>query len=156
MQFYRATGENMAKANELFNTEQKPILDVLVPLGVEKWRQEGLFRRDTDCSIGRKICFVQSLYARYNELPPQDQCDVRAEKNRCGITREQILCEHRFMVRRKFAVITDTDMREIMMNMICTEKLRPVRALARQLKYNWVQFVFDFNDGLRELMGIKR
>ena len=136
---------------QAFCFSQAPVLSVLIPVGVENWRQEGLFRRGK-YSAGQKMRFVMRLRARAFDYAARDVREAKGAGRE--VSRGMIQVEKKVSVLREFGVVSDKDMREIMKSMIVRENLIGARYVARQLKIAWPQFVLDFNYGLEQMMEI--
>lgn len=150
----RSKGKRMEQANKLFD-ESKPILEHLLPFGIERWRAEKLFKRvqrdGIEYSVGKKMRFVMFCRAKYWDAGARDV--IVSDAKQSGITRSQISAEKHQMVRSWFNAATDTQMRDIAREMICAENIISARYVCRRMGHAWEQFVMDFNAALEEVMA---
>lgn len=130
------------------NTD-KPILDCLMPVRIENWRMDGLFKRSR-YSVGQKMRFVMHIRASAFDFSAKAFMEIRQESS--GASRQEIMADKKFQAYRKFNAVRDPFMREVMQHMIVAEKLLGARYIAKQLHKPWPQFVMDFNQGLDEML----
>lgn len=147
----------MRKNQSNFNTQQelplnkdRPILDFLLPVRVENWRADGLFKRSAKHSVGQKMRFVMHIRAAAFDFSPRAFLEMRQESG--NASRQEIMADKKIQAIRKFNAVRDPFMREVMQRMIVSEKLLGARYIAKQLHKPWPQFVMDFNQGLDEMM----
>lgn len=143
----------MAKQQNLFQVQHKPILSHLRPVRLEQWRIDGLFRKGV-FRVGEKMRYVQRLRSMAFDLTARGMLAAQHDNN--SLPRDLVLVEKRLTVCNKFNVVTDVNMREIMKGMIICEDLLGARYIAKKLRYPWPQFVIDFNIGLEQMMGAEK
>jgi hypothetical protein len=127
----------------------KPILEYLMPVRIENWRMEGLFKRSR-YSVGQKMRFVMHIRASAFDFSPKNWIELHNAG--CGASRQEVAADKKFQALRKFNAVRDPFMREVMQHMIVAEKLLGARYIAKRLKKPWPQFVMDFNQGLDEML----
>lgn len=127
----------------------RPILDFIVPVRVENWRADGLFRRGR-YSVGQKARFVMHIRAAAFDYSSRAFAEARSDTR--GTSRTEIAVFKKISQLKKFDAVRDPEMRQIMANMIISEKLLDARYIAKKLRRPWPAFVMDFNEGLEQMM----
>lgn len=127
----------------------KPILDCLVPVRIEHWREEGLFKRGRH-SVSAKMRFCMHIRAAAFDFSPKAFLEMRQESS--AASRQEVMADKKIQAIRKFNVIRDPFMREVMSHMIVAEHLLRARYIAEKLQIRWAQFVIDFNAALDDMM----
>lgn len=130
--------------------KDKPILDYLLPVRIENWREDGLFKRSAKHSVGQKMRFVMHVRASAFDFSPKNWIELHNDNS--VVSRQEVMADKKFQAIRKFMAVRDPFMREVMQRMIVSEKLLGARYIAKQLQKPWPQFVMDFNQGLDEMM----
>lgn len=127
----------------------RPILDFIVPVRVENWRADGLFRRGR-YSVGQKARFV--MHIRAAAFDYSSRAFVEARNEASNTSRIEVSVFKKISQLKKFDAVRDPKMRQIMANMIIAEKLLDARYIAKKLRRPWPAFVMDFNEGLEQMM----
>lgn len=142
-----------ADAAQLSFPDSRPILDVLRPVRVESWKDEGLFRHGK-FSVGQKIRFVCRVRARAFDYSARGMAEVRDIGR--GISSIEVRAGKKMDALRMFNAVSGPEMRQIMANMIVREDLIGARYTAKKARYVWPQFVLDFNYGLEQMMAVQQ
>lgn len=145
----RKSQSNFTSQAELPLGKDRPILDFLLPVRIENWRQEGLFTR-TRHSVGQKVRFVMYLRARAFDFSAKNWIELHNDNSTAS--RQEVMCDKKIQAMRMFNVVRDPFMREVMQRMIVSEKLLGARYIAQKLQIRWPQFVIDFNAALDDVM----
>lgn len=145
----RKDQSNFTPQAELPLGKDKPILDFLLPVRIENWRADGLFKRSR-YSVGQKMRFVMYIRAAAFDFSAKNWIELHHDGSTAS--RQEVMADKKFQAYRKFNAVRDPFMREVMQRMIVAEKLLGARYIAKQLHKPWPQFVMDFNQGLDEMM----
>lgn len=129
--------------------DSRPILDVLRPVRIESWKDEGLFRRGR-FSIAQKIKFVCGVRSRAFDYSRPAPGESRGAS--WGVSGIEVRVDKKMAALRMFDAVRDAEMRAIMQAMIVSENLNGARYTAKKAGYIWPQFVIDFNYGLEQMM----
>lgn len=129
--------------------EDKPILDVLRPVKIENWREDGLFCR-SKYSVGKKIKFIIFIRSSAFDHAKRDICEIKTQSL---VSKVEIITDKMHRARKLFDVVEDKRMREVMIFMILREDLLSAHYVAKKCGYRWPQFILDFNRGLDQIIS---
>lgn len=126
-----------------------PVLDILRPVKIENWREDGLFRR-SKYGTHRKIKFIIAARSSAFDYTARNMQEARSPGSAPKI---EIITDKMMRARARFNAVEDAKMREIMCKMILRVDLLSARDFAKLSGYAWPQFVLDFNLGLDQAIS---
>lgn len=133
---------------QLFD-ENRPILEYLIPVRIEDWRQEGLFTHSKNYSPWRKARFCMMIRAKAFNFISKDSRESRSSTN---ISPVEMHVAKLMDARRILQPVQDKNMRVIMEQMIVVEVLHTAHNMAKKVGMRFPQFKDDFNKGLEQAM----
>lgn len=133
---------------QLFN-ENRPILEHLIPVRIEDWRQEGLFTHSKNYSPWRKARFCMMIRAKAFNFISKDSRESRSNVN---VSPVEMHVAKIMDARRILKPVQDENMRVIMEQMIVVENLHTAHNMAKKVGMRFPQFKDDFNKGLEQAM----
>jgi hypothetical protein len=134
-------------------SDNKPILDYLTPLWVEKWRDEGLFRRTqyekSNMRASSHKNFCKRLWLEFwFGVRKAEKFDISRPSN---INPADLDYQRKEFIANIFMHVSDEKMRGIMAEMILVENPISASLTCERHRMAWEQFCIDFNYGLWQM-----